>query len=241
MARPLAPSEPQRHTVSSRTHLDELGSADPLELDRLRQENAQLRQLCVELEQALTEAVQHSPDQANGQSPISEYEALLDSKDDTIRQMHAELQEARRSLEQRQPAQTTASRAGSPPREDELLALSEELELERRQLAEDEQSLMEQMRQMEMIMARERAEMARQRVELQRLAGEVSHELERLQKAGGLQSKTDQLRAALLEVTTRRGAFRSGNNPTTQPEPGASPPPPRHRGSLLGMLFGGGK
>src|SRR6185436_17276646 len=91
-------------------------------------------------------------------------------------------------------------RGGPVPREEEMLALSEELERERRQLAEDEQSLMEQMRQMEMGMARERAEMARQRNDLQRLAGEVRHELERLEKNGALQSKMDELRARLQDA-----------------------------------------
>ncbi len=96
--------------------------------------------------------------------------------------------------------------AGPAPREDELLALSEELERERRQLQEDELTLMEQMREMEIGMAKERAELARQRNDLQRLQGEIRHELERLERNGALQSKIEGLKSKLQDATTRRGA-----------------------------------
>ena len=66
---------------------------------------------------------------------------------------------------------------GPAPCEDDLLALSEELERDRRQIQEDEQALMQQMREMEVSMARERAEMARQRNDMQRLQSEIRHEI----------------------------------------------------------------
>jgi hypothetical protein len=107
---------------------------------------------------------------------------------------------------------------------------------------------MEQMRQMEMTMARERAEMARQRNDLQRLAGEIRHELERLERNGALQTKMDDLKAKLQDATSRRGAAPSGagrqsnqqqpaaQQPAEQPAPPAAPAP---RGSFMGRLFGG--
>src|SRR5258708_20889486 len=89
---------------------------------------------------------------------------------------------------------------------------------------------MEQMRQMEMTMARERAEMARQRNDLQRLYGEIRHELERLERNGALQSKMDELKLKLQDAATRRGpppraskGASSARPPTEHPGP---PPPP---------------
>src|SRR5262249_56612934 len=80
-----------------------------------------------------------------------EYEALLEEKSEVIRSLHQKLQEY-----QERPTAVA-------PKEAELVALSEQLEQDRRQLQEDEESLMQQMRQMEMTMSRERAELARQR------------------------------------------------------------------------------
>src|SRR5262249_28583350 len=135
-----------------------------LDLHALRAENAQLRQLCAELEQALHEATQPGGDLENR---LREFEALVEEKSQTIRELHAQVLEARRvaaDLEAQlvRAAEAPAarpSRQGPLPREEELLALSEELERERRQIQEDEQTLMEQMREMEVGMAKERAEL----------------------------------------------------------------------------------
>jgi chromosome segregation ATPase len=218
-------------------------------LELLRTENAQFRQLCAELEQALAEATSEGgfgvP--ANElEARLREYEALLESKDETIRHLHAELQETRHMLEEA-ASKPSSHRSGPLPREEEMLALSEELERERRQLQEDEQALMEQMRQMELDMARERAEMARQRNDLQRLAGEIRHDLERLERNGAVQSKMDELRAKLQDATNRRGAAPAGSRPTamgTMPSSqGTTPPPPldstsESKPGLIGRLFG---
>jgi chromosome segregation ATPase len=249
MARPLSPSDSYRNgyhgNYQPRYSLDDAAPppADPAEVERVKTENAQLRQLCTELEQALAEAAQQTPDAAAFEQRIREFETLLESKDETIRQIHAQMLEAQAALEELASKPAAApKRTGPVPREEEMLALSEELERERRQLQEDEHSLMEQMRQMEMGMARERAEMARQRNDLQRLAGEVRHELERLGKNGALQSKMDELRAKLQDATTRRGAAparpASGTNlPPVNPQ--EQQPAPQPRGSFMGRLFGG--
>ncbi|MGL4551776.1 MAG: hypothetical protein ACRC33_11360 [Gemmataceae bacterium] len=253
MARPLSPSDSFRNGYHNgyqpRYSLDEAPPpGDAAELERLQAENVQFRQLCAELEQALAEATQQNPDAAALEVRLREYDGLLESKDETIRQIHGQLQEAQQQLEELASKPTAAKRSGPVPREEEMLALSEELERERRQLTEDEQSLMDQMRQMELGMARERAEMARQRNDLQRLAGEIRHEMERLEKNGAMQSKMEELRAKLQDATSRRGAAPPGRPQSStalpvvkpQEQQPAAPAAPQPRGSFVGRLFGSG-
>ena len=210
------------------------------ELERLREENTQLRALCLELEQALHEATQHAAE-GGDEEHVKEYEALLDEKTETIRQLHEQLQEAQAvaaGLDAQSGARSPGATAGPAPREDELLTLSEDLERERRQLQEDEQALMQQMREMEVSMARERAEMARQRNDMQRLQSEVRHEIERLERSGSLQSKIDGLKSKLTDAMTRRGSSPAA---AAKQQPAAPTPPPAagKREGLLGRLFGG--
>jgi chromosome segregation ATPase len=262
MARPLSPSDTYRNgsgypgAAAPTYGLAAPNHDDLQELEQLRLENAQFRQLCAELEQALAEATQASPESAALDERFRDYEALLESKDETIRSLHLQLQETQQMLEEA-ACKPNARRSGPVPREEEMLALSEELERERRQLQEDEQSLMEQMRQMELSMARERAEMARQRNDLQRLAGEIRHDLERLERNGALQSKMDELRAKFQDATTRRGAAPANSRPGSSANlpnlrPGTTPPADsgnggtnggnggtNGNGGFLGRFFGG--
>ncbi len=247
MARPLSTSSSYRGGTNGnhqpRYRIDDQPPADvesAAEAEHLRAENAQLRSLCAELEQALGEATQHHPDPAVVEERIREYETLLEEKTEAIRTLHEQLLEVRAALEQ---SQSEAGRVQGPvPREDELLQLSEELERERRQLREDEQTVMEQMRQMEMSMARERAEMARQRNDLQRLFGEIRHEMERLERNGALQNKMEELKAKLQDVQTRRGAAPTpAGRPAATPAAGTPPtptPPTQPKGGFMGRLFG---
>jgi chromosome segregation ATPase len=215
-------------------------AADLAELDHVRAENSQLRALCQELEQALQEAAQQiRPDL---EQQVHDYEAVVEEKNDMIRQLHQQIQELQAALEEAesrasQPPPPPVVHQGETPSESELLALSEELERERRQLQEDEQALMEQMKEMEVSMARERAEMARQRNDLQRLQSEIRHELERLERDGGVQSKIESLRTKLHDVTARRGAAPVPvANKSTQPPPQANTP--RKEGLMgLGRFF----
>jgi DNA repair exonuclease SbcCD ATPase subunit len=218
---------------------------DAEELRRLRTENADLRILCTELEQALQEASQHGT--GDYEERVKEYEALLEEKNEVIRGLHQDLQAAQCALAEAEAvAQGPQKRVptGPVPREDELLALSEELEQERRQLQEDEQTLMDQMREMEVSMAKERAEMARQRNDLQRLQNEIRHELERLEKNGAIQSKIENLKSKLQDVSSRRGAAptpAAKHEPAPKPAPqapAADGPPPKKRESFIGRLFG---
>lgn len=206
------------------------------EIEHLQAENEQLRALCQELEQALQEATQHL--QPDLEQQIREYDAVLEEKNEMIRQLHQQLHEAQAALEAKvsQPAPPPPRQHQGPaPCEDELLALSEELERERRQLQEDEHTLMEQMREMEVGMARERAELARQRNDLQRLQAEIRHDLERLERNGAVQSKIENLKIKLQDATARRGAA-----PGPTGASGQSAAPARKEG-LMGRLFGQGR
>ena len=218
-------------------------SAEELqELERLREENAQLRALCLELEQALHEATPNAS--GHGEDRLQEYEALLEEKTEMIRQLHEQVQQLQAVAgESEAPSRPRPAAGGPAPREDELLALSEELERERRQLQEDEQALMQQMRDMEVSMAKERAEMARQRNDMQRLQSEIRHELERLERCGALQTKIDGLKSKLQDAASRRGSAPGlplSQTPPAAPSAGPAPPPGKKEG-LFGRLFGGGK
>lgn len=235
------PESVTRGRRGSLGHERTASAAEYAEMEHLRGENAQLRALCQELEQALQEASQQL--QPDLEHQIGEYEAVLEEKNEMIRELHQQLQETQAALveaESRagQPASPSRTHEGKPPCEDELLALSEELERERRQLQEDERTLMDQMREMEVTMARERAEMARQRNDLQRLQNEIRHELERLERDGGIQSKIDSLRSKLHDVTARRGAAPGASTHSSAPAP--TPPSPSRKEGLMGRLFGRG-
>jgi chromosome segregation ATPase len=247
---------PESHNLREEAEADfGPGSEDPREMDRIRDENNQLRALCLELEQALQEAaISGGTQNVDVNEQAREYEALLEEKSETIRQLHLHVEELQAVLADTEARVAEAAeqtedrgRGGPAPREDELLALSEELERERRQLQEDEQTLMDQMREMEVSMARERAELARQRNDLQRLQSDVRHELERLERNGALQSKIDNLKTKLQDVTARRGAARtegtSGHASPPPPGPASPPPPasgPAKGQGLMGRLFGQG-
>jgi DNA repair exonuclease SbcCD ATPase subunit len=263
MAKPLSAPDSHRNGTNGayniRAALAEVTAADahaaptnkprPIDaetIENLRAENVELRTLCNELEQALQESSQQN-DQGDAASRMSEYDALLEEKNEVIRSLHQDLQSAHSALAEAEAAANAAPvkrvPTGPLPREEELLTLSEELERERRQLQEDEQTLMDQMREMEVSMARERAEMARQRNDLQRLQNEVRHELERLEKSGAMQTKIDQLRGKLQDVSTRRGAAPTPqpHSKAEQPQPQEAAPttaPTKKKDTLMGRLFG---
>jgi DNA repair exonuclease SbcCD ATPase subunit len=213
----------------------QLGGVDPIEFARLQSENSELRRYVAELEDALraAEGAQEALEK------VKEYESMLDQKTELIRELHLKVQE----MEQHMRPPT--------PKEEELIAMSEELERERcqlqqerrqldedmRQLREDSQIMSEQMREMEVSMARERAELARQRTELQRLNEEIRHELDRMERDQGLTQRLEQLRQKHQELMNRRGPT---PNPT-RPQPARTQmsidlddetaqqsPPPRH-------------
>jgi hypothetical protein len=205
---------------------------DPLDAVQMQLANIQLRELVGELEKHLDEQ------RLQAEQARKEYESLLEEKSEVIRTLHRKLQE-----QQDRPAIPS----GQVPREQELLALSEELERERRQLKEDEETLMAQMREMEVTMSRERAELARQRNEVLRLQTEVRHELEMASRDAALRERLAPLQRRSQELANRRG---SGPPPPDAPAPSAAPPAPaappaeparrRKDSGLFGRLFGQG-
>jgi hypothetical protein len=173
------------------------------EVERLKVQNAELRAYADELEQQLVQVNKNVRFLTDQQKDL---EGLLEEKSSIIRELHVKVQEF-----------YTRPSAASP-REDELLALSEELEQERRQLKEDEEVLMQQMRQMEVQMSKERAELARQRNELQRLHSEIQHELELAGREAELRDRLQPLQRRHQEMMHRKG--------TAPPKPNAPAPPP---------------
>lgn len=195
--------------------------ANGLTLNQLQAENDELRSIIAELHQEL-EAASGKSEQDYG-NRLKEYEGLLDEKNELIRTMHVKVQD----LEQNMRPPT--------PKEEELLAMSEELERERcqiqqerrkleedmRQLKEDEQVMTEEMRKMEIQMAKERAELARQRSELTRINEEIKHELERIERDRGLSDRLVQLRQRHMEAVKGKGI---GSTGPVLPARGDKPP-----------------
>jgi len=165
------------------------------------QENGALAEQLAEAERQLIELRKDAEEALLQQQ--AEFERILEEKSELIRNLHLKVQEL-----QDRPAAPTCT-----PREEDLMALSEELERERQQLKEDEAALMEQMGQMEVQMSRERAELARQRTELQRLQGEIRLELELAARDAALRERLAPLQRRQQEISARRS-------------PGATPVPP---------------
>jgi hypothetical protein len=165
------------------------------ELDRLRAENTQLSTRVCDLEQIAEEM---QKEHTAWESRQREYEGLLEEKSEVIRDLHRRLHE-----------HTERAPGANVPREEELIALGEELERERKQLKDDEESLMQQMRQMEVGMSRERAELARQRNDFQRLQNDIRHELELAQRDATLRDRLAPLQRRHSEMMNRTGGQRA--------------------------------
>jgi hypothetical protein len=214
------------------------------ELERLRTENAELRQAVAELEERLAAA-----GNTNWADKEKEYDSLLEEKSEVIRGLHVKIKEL----------QEQAPKAGRPlPDEEELQKVCDELERERAQLdidrkemeqersqlQQDEEGMMKQMREMEMSMSRERAELARQRNELQRLHLDIQHALELASRDATLRDRLGPLQRRHQDITNRKGASPSGD---ARAASGANPSPttptsaPQKKESgLFGRLFGKG-
>lgn len=199
------------------------GAGNDEAVAQLQAENQELRQIIGELQQEL-EAASGKQDNDLGERQ-KEYERMLDEKTEIIRKLNSDIQQLQEQI--RPPT----------PREEELFAMSEELERERaqlqqdrrkleeeaRQLKEDEDVMTEEMRKMEIQMARERADMARQRTELTRISEEIRQELERIERDKGLSEKLIQLRQRHSDILRGRSG---GGGPPQQPRPAGRPATP---------------
>jgi DNA repair exonuclease SbcCD ATPase subunit len=180
----------------------QVGSEQAAELEILRSENAELRAKFDEIEQAWNERQR-------------EYESLLEEKSEVIRALHLKIQQWQEAASGGgAPGAEGAPQAGPVNNAEEhqkLLQLKRELDAQRHQLAEDEEALMVQMREMEMSMSRERAELARQRNELARIQSDLNRELEMASRDGGLRD-----RLAALQRRQEEAASVSNQTPTAK-------------------------
>jgi chromosome segregation ATPase len=198
---------------------------EPDELSILRGANAALRGRVEELEQALQAAAPSADSWADRQK---EFEALLEEKSEVIRSLHLRIQELQDSPAG--PAEADVS---------DSHMLQKEMAEQRRQLEEDEESLMQQMRQMEMAMSKDRAELARQRNEIQRLHNELNHEIE-------IASRDPGLRERLVALQRLQGEMSGRNKQTATPAsakqsaqtPAAAPAAQKENTGLLRRIFG---
>ncbi len=168
----------------------------------LHAENDELRRNLAHTVSRL-QALEHAQEQ--WQRREEEFDRLIEEKAEVIRHLHTQLQEAKIQAELCPPQDAT-------PEESELKTMYDELLREREQLKLDEQELMEQMRNMEISMSRERAELARQRNELQLLHRELQHELEMASRDATLQERLAPL-YKLQQEMGRKSVTESGMRP----------------------------
>ena len=163
------------------------------ELALLRAENAELRERVQELEQALEK---DATTESSWSERQKEYEALLEEKSEVIRSLHLKMQEH----------QEGGSAQGPPSgaNHGDIGRLQKELADQRRQLEEDENVVMQQLREMEMAMSKDRAELARQRNEIQRLHNDLNREIEIASRDPGLRDRLIALQRLQGEVTGRK-------------------------------------
>lgn len=174
-----------------------------------------LRQRVHELERMLEESAYQ---EATWQERLKEYENLLEEKSEVIRDLHLRLQEMQ-EVQEHQPV--ASPKRSAAVEDDELRAMKAELLEARRQLEEDEEAMMRQMREMEMALARDRAELSRQRNEIQRVQADLNREIELAQRDSGLRE-----RLAHLNRRQDSGSRKIPAEVQQQARPAQNPPPP---------------
>ena len=231
---------------------DRLPAAPADDLASLLAENDRLRRIIEELRTNRDDTARQG--ESTWLARQKEYENLLEEKSELIRSLHVQVQEL----------QDAPPPAPATPKEEELLAFSEELERERcrlkqdqkeveelrQRLTDDEQEMQRQMRDMEVQMARERADFARQRTELQRILDDIRRELENVERNGDLNQRLGQLRQRFQDVAIGRGSQHSISVPAGAKTPAAGaakssdkkedPRGSRKDSSLLMRLFSKG-
>ena len=202
-------SELEQLTATHRELLDELRSDGAIDLDaddsrHLHQENEELRALVAQLEQKLTAAPGGAEAWAERQS---EYEKLLDEKSESIRTLNLKVQELQ---------QAVRSDPSAPEVHDAIVAqMKAELQDKRRQLDEDEATVMQQIRTMEMGLSKDRADLARLRAELQRQQADFAREVEIASRDPQLRDRLAGLRRRQQDNAARKPAEASaGTSPT---------------------------
>lgn len=225
-------AEDKRHDAPA--HMP-LSDADMLAM--LRMENTELKARIRDLEAMLQDRSGQSEDVWLERQ--REYETLLEEKSEVIRSLHQKIQEAQESAiggfnEPPPGAGCSSTRLGQA---EEILRLKREMDDQRRQLQQDEEDMMEQLRQMEMTMARERAEMARQRQEINRLQADLAREVEHVSRDSGLRDRLQNLRRPQepARQTPEPIAIEKVEAPAPEPTPQA---PGRKSSSFFRRMFG---
>ena len=178
------------------------------EIQRLRYENKELRQLLDDMRPLLQEA---SEIEQQFTEKAQDFQPAIQERDAKIEVLSTHLGAIEDQIakgELAAPAPVAKTRSELEDWNDELEKesskhnqLRKQLEVERKQLREDEEGLENQMRDMEVSMARERAMLARQETELKRLSAEIQHELEILQRGdSGLREQMVNFRRRAQEV-----------------------------------------
>ena len=207
----LHADEEEDLSITHPTH-DLLSDGEALAM--LRGENAELKASIRKLE-----ASAHAEASQGGDVWVErqrEYEMLLEEKSEVIRALHQKMHDLQEIPSQRESAPSS----GGVRQAEEILGLKREMEDQRLRLEQDEEEMMDQMRKMEMTMARERAEMARQRQEMSRLQADLAHEIEHNSRDSGLKERLQNLRRP-------QGGGSQANlqaPPSVRPEPVDAPP-----------------
>jgi hypothetical protein len=183
--------------------LPPLTTATQAELERLRQENTELKQLLEEYRELL-----EANDPAVWEQRLQEAQQTLAEKDEQLKSLRTQVEEWEERFKTHRFVPHDDELAKEADELDkERVRLAQErkaLETERQQLKEDEEAMMAQMREMEIGMAKDRAELARQRTELQRLQAEIQHELDLLQRGdASLKERLAQFQRRCHDATGR--------------------------------------
>jgi DNA repair exonuclease SbcCD ATPase subunit len=235
-ANDFAPGHDRAATATADANGD-VPSADELMAKLLQEENDALRSKVEELSQLVAKADQIAEERwADLQH---EYETLIEEKSETIRCLHHKYTE----LRGRGGSPGAGGDSGAPvpvaPDPQEAVRVQREIQDQRRQMEEDEESMMGQMRQMEMALAKDRAELARQRAELQRLHQELKHELEVAARDGGLRERLGALQRSVNNATSLRTSVnRDTPPPVALPKPPLGPTTSPPKSGLFRRIFG---
>jgi chromosome segregation ATPase len=168
--------------------------ADDSIVDQLVKENARLTARVAELEKVLASSSSTAPRKERSfDEREQEYDAMLTEMSEKIRRLRVELQEFKG-----RPNRST-------PREEDLVALGDQLENDRRVLQDDEAALEEQTQQMEMNIAGQRAEIARQRLEVESMYADLRVELDQATGGSSLSERLAPLHRRVQEYSSRNG------------------------------------
>lgn len=215
----------------------------PDEMAALKEENEQLKKLCLELDQALTNSnLSASFNKPFGTPlPESELEQLLEEKSETIRKLHTENLEYQKvitELEDRLygPGGTDlgSEKSQQTSGSNDISASIGELETKKELLIKEIALMEKQLCDEEIQASRERAELARQKYDLERLKADLEIEIEKHAKDISLKTKIDSIKSRLHNAGTE--PLRVLKTQTDSVEPASAPAPAK---SIFGKLFGG--